>query len=113
MTVSANLPLASYAAGLDDMIAKTVELRHECDPPGTSTIAARYRVATPPHPYPAQRTPQTRTEQHPGGGDPRQRREDPAALEWRVRASVDAMQACHFTTTELQILLALALDRLA
>jgi len=87
MSVSANLPLASYAAGLDDMIAKTVELRHECDPPGTSTIAA--------------------------GGDPRQRREDPAALEWRVRASVDAMQACHFTATELQILLALALDRLA
>ena len=83
MSVSANLPLASYAAGLDDMIAKIVELKHT----------------------------------HPnidvgswGDGEPT---EDPSALEWRVRASVDAMQACHFTATELQILLALALDRLA
>ena len=74
MTVSANLPLAAYAAGLDDMIAKIVEMKREC-------------------------------------------RDDPvlraATDEQRTRASVDAMQPCHFTTTELQILLALALDRLA
>ena len=89
MTVSANLPLASYAAGLDDMIAKTVELRHECDALAADEVLP---ISDPRH---------------------RQRREDPAALEWRVRASVDAMQACHFTTTELQIMLALALDRLA
>ena len=76
MSFNANLPLASYAAGLDDMIAKIVELKHECDAPPADE-------------------------------------EDPSALEWRVRASVDAMQACHFTATELQIMLALALDRLA
>jgi len=85
MTVSANLPLASYAAGLDDMIAKTVELKHECDALAATRAALRHAADE----------------------------EDPTALEWRVHASVDAMQACHFTTTELQILLALALDRLA
>ena len=83
MTVSANLPLASYAAGLDDMIAKIVELKHTHPDLDVGSW---------------------------GDGEPV---EDPAALEWRVHASVDAMQDCHFTTAELQIMLALALDRMA
>jgi hypothetical protein len=62
-----DLPLESYAAGLDEMVGKIVNLQ----------------------------------------------RDYPANWEQRIPASFEGLGVCDFTVAELQILLAIAIDRLA